>query len=155
MADNYVLSTPDLEEFEKDFKWILDYHVDLPIENELNQNFETFNRATRNARDELSVLLERGLDANSEAVSRLLGWVALPQNLPDASAWGKAAYETAATLGIMEAALRKKMASLGALIDAVQKEPNLRPGPDLFGRRVTELRTLFMPAITSKKTKVR
>jgi hypothetical protein len=135
----FTITTPGLPEFEADFRQILQENVDQPVMEEIEGDF-LYNNQVRKKREELAFVLERGLLSNQPAVKQLLGFIFLPQNLPDASDWARLEYKTGMLAEQMKGVVAHRLQILSNKIAQLEKSQDLKPGPDLFGPLLDELK---------------
>jgi hypothetical protein len=135
-----VKSARDMEDFRTDFKRVL-HVVAKQTEHLINERMPYFDQRSQQAFNELSLILERGMDNTQAGVNDLLKYVSQPLNFPSASVYTTAYFRGAST-GALRKALRIRLEYFNDLLREVRTAKDLRPGNDLFGVRLSQLRAL-------------
>ncbi len=131
------IDTPILADFESDFKASIK-GVAERTEEKLD-NFADLDQQTQLLREELSIIVQRGLDQDDPDVKALADFVSSDENLPDASAWAKAEFENALPQTLMQSILDRTTQQIDNLIEKVKNKKNLKPGNDIFAITLEQL----------------
>ena len=133
-------TTPELAELENDFKSALK-DVSDRTDKSLD-SFGDFDRQTRMLRDEMAMIVQRGISQDDPDVKALADFVSSAENLPDASAWAKSSFNNAIPQTTMQGILDRTMRGLDALIEKVAAKNDLKPGNDMFAITLKQLKML-------------